>query len=151
MKNILLLLFTFSFVGCSIGRLATSSGKPEVTITGVTNQKVLDGISAWSKSKGDIIKVVGDYGLITSGERPISLFGKSVTVKNVYTLVQTDSGISVYGYQARTETDQIYTKAEGSNKHAYMISTEKEYILDTQSHYERIQLELEELKNFILK
>ena len=143
-----LLLF---ICGC-VGKLATESGHPEITISNVDKQKVLDGIVAWSASKGQHVVSTNEYGLTTEG--PVESGFITIHAKTYYTIVKRDSSIRIYASQS-TRVDKTSSEKIGEDKNGLSITTSKtvgqeERQLRTQEAYDRVQASLEEIKAFIL-
>ena len=148
----LFLLSMFLLLSGCMGKLATESGAPEVTVPGVNKQTVLDAIAAWSASKGHSVIASNDYGLTTQGleEGPIVNF----FAKTIYTVVKKDSSIKIYASQS-VLTDKTSSEKIGEDKHGLDITTSKtvgreERQLMKQDDYDRIQAKLEAIKAFIL-
>ncbi len=149
-KYFLVFVLFFCFAGCFTGKLATTSGKPEIQIQSIDKKKVLDGIAAWSGMKGQSILSSNDYGLITEGDKNVGIFGMAIPVKTIFNVISNKQNVVIYASQTIKVENQSYEKGEGFNNYDWKTIGEKEKQLESQDDYERMQKELKDLRDFIL-
>lgn len=90
-------------------RLATASGKPEVTIPNASRKAVIDKLVAWKLEAGMNVKSASDYGFVASKAIDNNfmasfLYGSSYNsvpeARLTYSVVESPAGVRVFG---RTE------------------------------------------------
>ena len=118
----------FLLSGCGttfppVKKLATPSGRPEVTIPKTNIQTVMDDVAAWLAVNGKPISETGVYTISTS-----FTIGNSWPYKSTFTIIQNGENISLYG---ATYYHDSYTE------------------LTTESYYDDMQKQLTQIAEFI--
>jgi hypothetical protein len=142
-----LLLCLLAVMGCAgAGKLATPSGKPEVTIHNTSAKQVIDAIAAWSPLKGFQVEKTTEYGITTKGTTEVPGFITSPTAPttNNFTVIQKGENVTVYLIQFRTYPQ------DGFGHYSYDTdAAEKTTENNSQDAYESLQADLYDLKRFV--
>jgi hypothetical protein len=128
----------FLIVGCastSPGRLATPSGRPEVTIANTSAKTAMDGIIAWLPTQGKILSELTEnaVGATFTQSVPALLRNFEYPAKSIYTLIPSGNNVILY--------EITFKKDSGDITYDYEVRT--------QSYYESMQNELVQLAEFI--
>jgi len=148
------LLFVILFYSCAPpARLTTPSGKPEVTIIGISTPFILKDIDTWSSRNGYAVAERTDTSISTYLEGVILVENwqkKDIPTRDVYIVPTT----SVYTIRRSGDTATIYlrrfdTKKRESNG---MFSSEDQIVikeLTSRKDLEAMQKDLEDVAKFI--
>lgn len=121
LRSMLFFALAISLVGCGTPpkKLNTTSGNPEITISGVTKKQVIDLIVEGKLSDGFELKSVNDYSVVVG--RDVDDFAAKVAygsdydrtpeARSTYNLVKTATGVKVFvRSEMITNPDSQYEK-----------------------------------------
>jgi hypothetical protein len=113
--SVLFASFTLSLLvllpGCAnVGKLATASGRPEVSIPNMTPQKVMDGLAAWLPAHGETIVETGEYTISAIFTRDSGIW--RAPSRSTFTIAQNGTNVSLYEATFPISGDMEYKRQE---------------------------------------
>jgi hypothetical protein len=152
---IILLLLVSSCA--SVGKLATPSTKPEITISNTSKQQVLDALVAWSATQGRQVESTNQYSLTTTGAMSARtenniLWDENVMARTMYTPVVKGNDVTLFAQRliSYVKEEDVHS-SPGSNRVVGRTTQDITEDYNSQRAYEELQIELEDFARFFAK
>jgi hypothetical protein len=140
----------------SVGKLATPSTKPEVTLQNATKRKALDALVAWSATQGRQVTATTEYSITTEGQMDARtssniLWDESSVARTIYTPVVKGNDVVIYSQRFITFTEESTASNNYGNSNngvTLTSSRDKTEEYNSQRAFEEMQIELESFARF---